>query len=770
MYVQQRSCFHTLSLLLARERAFKVNPNNIKVKGKNLPVFKKKKKGPPQELSLETKKLLENRKRLFKYTNKNLEKTNKIMELRKKFPQTTFFKHQREIKKGIAKKPENITDLEIKLKDQKGDLIDASFKSRIYFPYGSEKLKRLRLVEKDSKLKIAEKIDLSHKMDTFNSLRILPTTRKLINDLIINDTVLKQLKQEDIKCSDIQMDTIYKMSKKIYTPESKQYLRDLTERQKQQHLKEIALKQNITTGDKVEDLVIEKLLRNEEVNDITVDEVTSKKLPELQAPLVKPIFNNKVIEENSKYAIYNTNIFTIAAETGSGKTIGYLAPLLDYLQIYKNHLEEENLLKKKDPIIRSVIFQPSNELILQVYNFLTLNHKAPLNLNIVKLDSSVSPIDMVRLLKKSKERPIDILICSPDKLGKSLLKYDSTLMKHLANHLEWCIIDESDSLLDLNGSLKELTFFLNRCKRLNTLVTCSATISELFLKNLKQLQIYQSNIERHFIVTTNNLHKVNKNLKLYNIDCSLKPFLNDRLKCVQQIIYSIYQKNKKDYENEPYLQKVFNRIIIFVNKKTDVEILAEYLKKESNFANVYGITSELSLEERNAAIKPFIEVPDENETEIIEEEEEDDDENKPILTKNRRTYRQFIADSNISIPAYLINNEGANGFIKQSQNSEMQILITTDLLSRGLNFKKIKNLILFSPPKTSSDFIHRCGRICRLGDVGYSKNYYNSQIRAENNNKNEEGGRVYMITDKKETKQQWIRELGGVIKKGKSFV
>ncbi|XBW34788.1 hypothetical protein QEN19_000354 [Hanseniaspora menglaensis] len=692
------------------------------------------------------------------------------MELRKKFPQTTFFKQQRAIKKGIAKKPESVDILEDKLKDQKGDLIDPSLKSRIYFPYGSEKLKRLRLAEKDSKLKVAQNVDISNKISSFSNLRILPTTRKLLNDLIIEDTVLKELAAEDIKCSDIQADTIYKMSTKIYTPESKQYLRDYTERQKQLHLHRIALEQNFSTGSKVEDLVIDKLLRNEKITDITIDEETRKNIPDFQDLLIKPTFNNKIIVEDSKYPIYNTNIFTIAAETGSGKTLSYLAPLIDYLQIYKNHLQEHK--EKKDPIVRSIIFQPSNELILQVYNFLTLKETNPLNLNIIKLDSSVSPVDMVKILKRSQQCPIDILICSPDKIGKSLLKYDSNLMKHIANHLEWCIIDESDSLLDLNGSLKELTFFLNRCKRINSLVTCSATISELFLKNLKQLQVYQQNNERHFIITTDNLHKINKNLKLYNIDCSLKPFLNDRNKAAQQTIYSIYQKNKKDYAENAFMQKVFNRIIIFVNKKSDVTSLTEYLKQESNFSNIHSITSDLSLEERSAAIKPFIEIPEllENEHEELEENTTDAKKRSSKKLKPKYVRKEFIADSNIAIPTHLLLKEDSDRTIKPMKNDEMQILITTDLLARGLNFKKIKNLILFSPPQTSSDFIHRCGRICRLGDVGYSKNYYNSQIKSENDNKTEEGGRVYLITDKKESKKQWIRELVGVIKKGKSFV
>lgn len=768
MSMKSKRGFSSFSCLLERERFAKTSPNNIRVKGRSLPVFQKKRKNAPQELSAATKKLLDRRERLYKYTNKNLEKTNKMMELRKTFPQTTFFKNQRDIKKGIAKKPETVSNLELRLKDDKGDLIDPSFKSRIYFPYGSEKLKRLRLVEKNSKLKISQNADMGSKIDSFDSLRLLPTTRRLISNLIMKDTVLKDLKIEDIKCSDIQVDGILKISNKIYTPESKQYLRDLTERQKQQHLKEIAVKNSVTTGNKVEDLVIEKLLRNEEVNEITLDEEAANDLPEFNAPLVKPTFSNKVYVEGSKYPSSQTNIFTIAAETGSGKTLSYLAPLLDYLQIYKNSLQENK--NNKDAIVRSVIFQPSSELISQLYTFLTLKEEHPLNLNIVKLDSNVSPVDMVKILKKAHKTPIDILICSPDKLGKSLLKYDSVLMKHIANHLEWCIIDESDSLLDLNGSLKELTFFLNRTKRLNTLVTCSATISELFLKNFKKLQIYELNSERHFIITTNNLHKVNRNLKLHSIDCSLKPFLNDRFKAAQQTIYSIYQKNKKTYADEPFMQKIFNRIIVFVNKRTDVEALTNYLKEESTFTNVHGITSELTLEERKDAIKPFLELPDST------EEKREVDMNKITSElnigqkKEKLGYRKFISDSNISIPNFLFDKNNLNAYVENVRNTDMQILITTDLLARGLNFKKIKNLILFSPPQTSSDFIHRCGRICRLGDVGYSKNYYNSKIKAENNNRNEEGGSVYMISDKKEAKRQWIRELGGVIKKGKSFV
>ncbi|TKA81937.1 hypothetical protein B0A55_01940 [Friedmanniomyces simplex] len=48
----------------------------------------------------------------------------------------------------------------------------------------------------------------------------------------------------------------------------------------------------------------------------------------------------------------------------------------------------------------------------------------------------------------------------------------------------------------------------------------------------------------------------------------------------------------------------------------------------------------------------------------------------------------------------------------------VQVLITTDLGSRGIDTLLVKHVILYDVPHTSIDFIHRLGRVGRMGRRG----------------------------------------------------
>lgn len=55
------------------------------------------------------------------------------------------------------------------------------------------------------------------------------------------------------------------------------------------------------------------------------------------------------------------------------------------------------------------------------------------------------------------------------------------------------------------------------------------------------------------------------------------------------------------------------------------------------------------------------------------------------------------------------------GRFEQFQNGHVDVLSTTDIGSRGLNTTRCKHVINFDFPLHTSDYIHRCGRVGRLG-------------------------------------------------------
>ncbi|GME73865.1 unnamed protein product [[Candida] boidinii] len=108
------------------------------------------------------------------------------------------------------------------------------------------------------------------------------------------------------------------------------------------------------------------------------------------------------------------------------------------------------------------------------------------------------------------------------------------------------------------------------------------------------------------------------------------------------------------------------RVIVFVDNKADCEKVAEKLQTKYN-NDVRYISSEDDIEQRKEKVKEFVEPP-----QLLE------DPSKPTL----------------------------------------KVLVCTDLLSRGLNFTGIRNVILLDVPKSSVDLVHRAGRTGRMNQSG----------------------------------------------------
>ena len=55
---------------------------------------------------------------------------------------------------------------------------------------------------------------------------------------------------------------------------------------------------------------------------------------------------------------------------------------------------------------------------------------------------------------------------------------------------------------------------------------------------------------------------------------------------------------------------------------------------------------------------------------------------------------------------------------------ESNVLVATDLASRGLDMPFVSHVINFDFPKTTSDYLHRAGRAGRAGRPGFVMSLY----------------------------------------------
>ena len=62
--------------------------------------------------------------------------------------------------------------------------------------------------------------------------------------------------------------------------------------------------------------------------------------------------------------------------------------------------------------------------------------------------------------------------------------------------------------------------------------------------------------------------------------------------------------------------------------------------------------------------------------------------------------------------------------INRLRSGELWILITTDLLARGMDFKGIKLVVNYDFPQSMVSYVHRIGRTGRAGKSGEAVTFY----------------------------------------------
>lgn len=371
-------------------------------------------------------------------------------------------------------------------------------------------------------------------------------------------------------------------------------------------------------------------------------------------------------------------VYTLAAETGSGKTWAYLAPLLQFLkeqdlikhpqddfvtlsgeEVIKDEGkdgksdEEEGLAE--EPVeaprhrkagIRSIILVPTHELVDQVYT--TVSHtESTLGTHAFRWDTDSN----FKVFMNAFRKGIDVLVTTPPKL-LSLTRYDS--VKHpraLLGSVNYCVVDEADTLMD-ESFIKDTFGVLRNMGNLQTLVFASATIPAQFSRTINKL------FPKVTSISTPALHKLPRSIEFRVINASVSPYKESKMKALAQTLYAIHcDGSERGYEK---------RVLVFVNNKEDCSKVAIRLHDKYG-DDVTFISGDDTAEERKLKVQSFIDPPKKLE-----------DPKRPVL----------------------------------------KVLVCTDLLSRGLNFSGIRNVVLLDVPHNSADLVHRAGRTGRMNQSG----------------------------------------------------
>ena len=325
----------------------------------------------------------------------------------------------------------------------------------------------------------------------------------------------------------------------------------------------------------------------------------------------------------SKHVLRGENCL-IAAETGSGKTVSYLAPLIDNV-----HQRKVDCGGNPPNTPSAVIITPGRELCEQIAEVCT------------KLTKSL-PIETVSVvgghLKQKMLNPVvkdvDILIGSFGAISKL-----TTTKVYNMSRVQYLVLDEADTLLD-DSFNEKLLHFLRRFSFQMTqpedgiqgvqAILASATIprsAEQILGNVIPFGSFSK-------ITTQHLHRLlphvpQKFLRLSHLDKPAK---------LLEIV-------KKDIVRNL-------AVIIFSNKSDRCDWV-------SMFLNENGI---------------------------------------PCTNLNSD-----------------MNNHFRENRFTEFMNGKVQVLSCTDVVSRGLDTVNTHHVINYDVPTNMSDYIHRCGRVGRVG-------------------------------------------------------
>lgn len=296
------------------------------------------------------------------------------------------------------------------------------------------------------------------------------------------------------------------------------------------------------------------------------------------------------------------------AQTGTGKTAGFALPMIEILSSGK--------AKARMP--RSIILEPTRELAAQVAENFALYGKG-LNLSVALLTGGQGMEEQIKKL----ERGVDVLIVTP---GRMLDLYErGNVMLH---DIKIFVIDEADRMLDM-GFIPDIEKIAGILPKLRQTLFFSATmpaeikkLADKFLMNPKEVSVSAP-------ATT--------------------------ATTVEQFIVKLGFKQKREALRALLRQHEFKSAFVFCNRKKDIDILVDSLKRHGFSAA--GLHGDMVQTKRNEALDKF-------------------------------------------------------------KKGEIAFLICSDVAARGLDIKGVDAVFNFDVPFDADSYVHRVGRTGRAGADG----------------------------------------------------
>ena len=306
------------------------------------------------------------------------------------------------------------------------------------------------------------------------------------------------------------------------------------------------------------------------------------------------------------------------AETGSGKTLSYVLPVLHQLKTLEN--EGDPITEEGRP--RAVVVVPTRELGEQVAKvFKEFTHDTRLRIR------SVLGGTTMKLAKRNASGAFEVLVATPNRILQ-LMDHGLSL-----KDVRLLVFDEADEMLD-PSFIQTATRLVKACPPDPQMVLFSATISKAVEALIRKLF---SNAQ---VFKTKGSHRVASTLTTRNTTIGN----GNRF----PVLCDLLNKDKN------------GGLLIFTNTKAQCDHLAAQLAEKQIDCAIFR--GGMDRQERKDSLKRFC-------------------------------------------------------------DKQVGILISTDLASRGLDFKEVACVINYHLPQEMENYLHRVGRTARAGRSGLVVNF-----------------------------------------------
>ena len=196
-------------------------------------------------------------------------------------------------------------------------------------------------------------------------------------------------------------------------------------------------------------------------------------------------------------------------------------------------------------------------------------------------------------------------------------------------------------------------------------------------------------------------------------------------------IISHYENSKKKFNDKYKIQKILCSATIDDN-------LIEYLKKEW-ITNPYVIRLEDNEVSLDGIDQYYIKCDEENwKIDIIKDLYKQMENKRTIIfcnsIKNIERLNEALDEEGHTMHSIIhgrISNDQRNNIMKKFKNGEFKILISTDMLSRGIDISVVSLVVNYDIPSSTATYIHRIGRTGRFGRKGSAINLVCTKYRKD---------------------------------------